>query len=65
LISISDEGIGLPSDFNPATSKRLGTRLVNAMAEQLGAELTRLASTKGTHYTLLVPLQLAPNNRHH
>lgn len=63
LISISDEGIGLPSDFNPAKSKRLGTRLVNAMAEQLGAELARPTSTRGTHYTLHVPLQLAPNNR--
>ena len=59
LISISDEGIGLPSDFNPATSKRLGTRLVNAMAKQLGAELARRTSTKGTHYTLQVPLKTA------
>ena len=59
LISVSDEGVGLPSDYNPATSKRLGTRLVKAMAEQLGAELTRLKPTHGTHYTLLVPLRAA------
>jgi two-component sensor histidine kinase len=62
LISISDEGVGLPSDFNPATSKRLGTRLVNAMAGQLGAELTRLKPKHGTHYTLLVPLLAGPSN---
>lgn len=62
LISVSDEGVGLPSDFNPATSKRLGTRLVNAMAEQLGAELTRLRPTHGTQYTLLVPLPATPSN---
>jgi two-component sensor histidine kinase len=62
LISVGDEGVGLPSDFNPATSKRLGTRLVNAMAEQLGAKLTRLKPTHGTHYTLLVPLLAAPSN---
>jgi two-component sensor histidine kinase len=62
LISVSDEGVGLPSDFNPATSKRLGTRLVNAMAGQLGAELTRLKPTHGTHYTLLIPLLAAPSN---
>ncbi len=62
LISVSDEGVGLPSDFNPATSKRLGTRLVYAMAEQLGAELTRLKPTHGTHYTLLVPLLAVPSN---
>ena len=28
---------GLPADFDPSTSKRLGTRLVNALAKQLGA----------------------------
>jgi len=65
LISISDEGIGLPRDFNPAISKRLGTRLVTAMAKQLGAELVRPTSTKGTQYALHVPLQAAPNNRDH
>src|SRR5262249_23165174 len=30
LISVRDEGVGLPADFNPETSKRLGTRMVNA-----------------------------------
>lgn len=65
LISISDEGIGLPSDFNPTTSKRLGTRLVTAMAKQLRAELARSTSTRGTQYALHVPLQADPNNRDH
>jgi two-component sensor histidine kinase len=58
LISVRDEGIGLPSDFDPTTSKRLGTRLVNALAKQLGAELTRLVAARGTNFTLLVPLHL-------
>jgi two-component sensor histidine kinase len=62
LISVRDEGIGLPADFNPATSKRLGTRLVNALAKQLGAELTRPLSPTGTNFTLLVPLQPAAAN---
>ncbi len=55
-ISVSDEGVGLPSDFNPARSKRLGTRIVQALAGQLGAELTRRELTRGTHLTLVVPL---------
>jgi two-component sensor histidine kinase len=55
-ISVSDEGVGLPSDFDPARSKRLGTRIVQALAGQLGAELTRQESTRGTHLTLVVPL---------
>jgi two-component sensor histidine kinase len=56
LVSVRDEGVGLPADFNAAISKRLGTRLVNALSKQLGAELTRPMSTTGTHFTLRVPL---------
>ena len=59
LISVRDEGVGLPADFNPTTSKRLGTRLVNALVKQLGAELTRPSSAKGSNFTLLVPLEPA------
>jgi two-component sensor histidine kinase len=40
-ISVRDEGVGLPPGFDPAASKRLGTRLVNALSKQLGGELTR------------------------
>jgi two-component sensor histidine kinase len=61
-ISISDDGVGLPSDFNPALSKRLGTRIVQALAGQLGAELKRQESTRGTHYLLVVPLHVAAAN---
>ena len=40
-ISVSDDGVGLPTDFNPALTRRLGTRIVQALAAQLGGELTR------------------------
>ena len=62
LISVRDEGVGLPANFNPTTSKRLGTRLVTALAKQLGAELTRPLSPTGTNFTLLVPLHPAAAN---
>src|ERR1700684_3861232 len=39
LVSVRDEGAGLPPGFDSTTSKRLGTRLVNALSKQLGAEL--------------------------
>ncbi len=58
-ISVRDEGVGLPADFDPATSKRLGSRLINALAKQLGAELTRPVSVIGTNFTLLIPLSSA------
>jgi two-component sensor histidine kinase len=59
FVSVRDEGAGVPATFDPTTSKRLGTRLVNALAKQLGAELTRPSPTKGTNFTLLVPLEPA------
>src|SRR3984957_3475651 len=57
LVSVRDEGAGLPPGFDPTTSKRLGRRLVNALSKQLGAELTRPISPVGTNFTLLVPLK--------
>jgi two-component sensor histidine kinase len=56
LVSVRDDGVGLPASFDPATSKRLGTRLVMALAKQLGAELTRPVAPLGTTFSLLVPL---------
>ena len=61
-ISVRDEGIGLPADFDPSTSKRLGSRLINALAKQLEAELTRPVSAVGTNFMLLIPLRSAAGN---
>jgi two-component sensor histidine kinase len=58
-ILIGDEGVGLPSGFDPAASKRLGTRLVNALSKQLGGELTRPPTPIGTNFTLHIPLRIA------
>ena len=55
-ISVRDEGVGLPAGFDPLTSKRLGSRLINALAKQLDAELTRPFSAIGTNFALLIPL---------
>jgi two-component sensor histidine kinase len=56
-ISVRDEGVGLPPGFDPAASKRLGTRLVNALSKQLGGELTRQPSSTGANFTLRIPLR--------
>jgi len=55
-ISVRDEGVGLPASFDPSTSKRLGSRLINALAKQLGAELTRPVTAIGANFVLLIPL---------
>ena len=56
LVSVRDEGVGLPVGFDPTAGKGLGTRLVNALSKQLGAQLTRPMSPIGTDCELLVPL---------
>jgi two-component sensor histidine kinase len=56
-ISVRDEGVGLPPGFDPAASKRLGARLVNALSKQLGGELTRLPVPTGVDCTLHIPLR--------
>jgi two-component sensor histidine kinase len=58
-ISVRDEGVGLPPGFDPAASKRLGTRLVNALSKQLGGELTRRPAPTGADFTLHIPLRSA------
>jgi two-component sensor histidine kinase len=56
FISVRDEGAGLPAGFDPASSKRLGTRLVNALSQQLRGELTRPAASSGVNFALIIPL---------
>jgi two-component sensor histidine kinase len=63
LISVHDEGVGLPPGYDPATSKRLGTRMVNALSKQLGGEVTRPVSRLGTHFALSIPLGPATTER--
>jgi two-component sensor histidine kinase len=55
-ISIRDEGVGLPAGFDAPTSSRLGSRLINALAKQLGSELTQPVSAIGANFLLLIPL---------
>ena len=61
-ISVRDEGVGLPANFDPSMSKRLGSRLINALAKQLGAELARPVSAMGTNFMLHIPLGSAAAN---
>lgn len=62
LISVRDEGVGLPANFNPETSKRLGARMVNALSKQLDGEVTRMTASIGTDFTLVIPLESPPTS---
>lgn len=57
LVSVRDEGVGMPAGFDPSSSKRLGSRLVIALSKQLEAELNRPPIASGTNFTLLIPME--------
>jgi two-component sensor histidine kinase len=56
LVSVRDEGVGLPKDFFVTKSRRLGARLVKALASQLKAELKSSFKDKGTEFELAIPI---------
>ena len=57
LVSVRDDGVGLPAGYDPTTSKRLGTRLVTALSKQLDAKPKLSPSTAGTNFAILIPLE--------
>jgi two-component system, sensor histidine kinase PdtaS len=46
-LSVSDDGPGLPSGFDPATSKGLGMKIVLSLVKQIGGELRILPGDDG------------------
>jgi two-component sensor histidine kinase len=59
LISVGDDGVALPADFDIKKSKGLGMRIVTALSEQLGASITQHARATGKEFAVLVPLDSA------
>ncbi len=56
-VSVVDEGIGLPDDFDPDNSRTLGMRLVKSFAQRLDANLEFHRRSPGTEVRLLMPRQ--------
>jgi two-component sensor histidine kinase len=55
LVSVRDEGIGLPPNFEPSSNKGLGMRLVNAFASQLAGKLEIRRHDPGAEFLLTFP----------
>ena len=55
LVSVRDDGIGLPPDFDLSMSKGLGMRIVTALAKQLGADISRPSQVEGNEFVVSVP----------
>jgi two-component sensor histidine kinase len=56
VISVRDEGVGLPPAFDIKSGQRLGMRLVDAFAQQLQGNLQVLRKEPGTELVLTFPL---------
>jgi two-component sensor histidine kinase len=57
-ISVRDEGVGLPPDFDPREANGLGMRIVNSFAQQLNAKIIVRAREPGTDFVLSIPLRV-------
>jgi two-component sensor histidine kinase len=55
VISVRDEGIGLPADFDVAKPKGLGMRIIVAFVKQLSGALAIRALEPGTEFVVTVP----------
>jgi two-component sensor histidine kinase len=55
VVSISDDGVGLPNAQNPTHPTSLGLQIVATLIDQLHADI-ELNRTGGTHYRIAVPL---------
>jgi two-component sensor histidine kinase len=55
VVSVRDEGVGLPPDFDIKSGPRLGMKLVNAFTTQLRATLDVKRHSPGTEFVLSVP----------
>jgi len=55
LLSVSNEGPGLPEGFDPTGSKGLGMRVIRSFVEQIGGELriARCDKNERTKFTVL------------
>jgi two-component sensor histidine kinase len=55
-ISVRDEGVGLPADFDPDNSTGLGMRLISGFARQLRGSMDVLSRKPGTEFLITFPI---------
>jgi two-component sensor histidine kinase len=57
VLTVGDEGVGLPPEFDVHKARGLGMRIVRAFAEQLGAEFQVRARSPGCEFKLVAPIE--------
>jgi two-component sensor histidine kinase len=56
LLSVSDEGAGLPEGFDPLKVKGLGMRIISAFSQQLGGDVKVSSLSPGTAFEVTIPI---------
>jgi two-component sensor histidine kinase len=56
IVTVSDEGVGLPTDFDPDTEGGFGMRIVRAFLKPTEAKLSVHRRTSGTEFVVYVPI---------
>jgi two-component sensor histidine kinase len=62
-ITVSDDGIGLPEDFDTAKDGGLGFQIMRALTTELGATLDIFSDSLGSTFRLSVPNALVANRQ--
>jgi two-component sensor histidine kinase len=61
VVDVSDDGVGLPDDFAPETSKGLGLSIVHTLVTtELSGSITMTGTDGGTRVQLRVPVTATP-----
>ncbi|MFT7189438.1 MAG: two-component sensor histidine kinase, partial [Sediminicola sp.] len=54
LIRLTDNGKGLPKDFDPEKTKGIGFRIINSLCKQISAQMNYTSDENGTTFILSV-----------
>ena len=63
VLTISDDGVGLPEGFDPASHGGLGFRVIRSLANEIGATLEVTSNGLGLAFRLSVPASAMPSGR--
>jgi len=63
LVSVSDDGVGLPEGFDPMKDGGIGFQVIRALTAEMGATLDVYSDALGVTFTIAVPQALVANAR--
>ncbi len=56
VLTVCDNGVGLPSDLNINTTSSLGMTILQSLTKQIDGELINLKPSKGTGIMIKFPI---------